>query len=224
MLSKSGLILLASVWLAVASPTVKNLDTRQTVSHTSDPRNIAYAKKLEQVIAEGVTGNTTDSSELEKREPYCVLLDGNGNPHQNTRHTQISRTGTCGSGDCTISLTSGKSETYAWTWGLNPPGYWINGGFSVSSSETESEEFTCTGKAGETICIWSEIETTAYTVTNHEEGHFSTCGPVVDTSIIWSPNECFNTPKYYCVVGTCRNKNDLYYDTADAPAGGPPTC
>lgn len=225
MFSKVGLIVLAALGFTVASPTIRNAEQR--ISYTSDPENIAYAQNLERIIADGVTGNTTIGTELEKRvDPYCTFLDGNGDPHQNPRHTQISRTGTCGSGPCSISLTAGQTETYSWSWGLNPPGSWINGGFAVSESEQVSESFTCNGTPGETICIWSTLQTTAYTVANYDEGRFDSCGRQVGTSIIFSPNTCFNTPSYYCVGGAnnCRTKDQFYYDTANAPAGGPPTC
>lgn len=222
MLFQTGLILLAAAELAMTSPIVRD---EAHLSYTSDPRNIAYTQELERIIADGVTGNTTDTG-LEKRAAYCVLREGDGNPHQNPRHTQISRTGTCGNAGCSVSLTAGNTETYESTWSLNPPSYWINAGFTVEKSIMQSEAFTCNGNPHETICIWSVVGTTAYTVGNYDRGSFDTCGALAYTSIIFSPNECNNTPNYYCVAGAsnCRTLNQFYYDTNNAPATAAPTC
>ncbi|KAF4994522.1 hypothetical protein FGRMN_5731 [Fusarium graminum] len=146
---------------------------------------------------------------------------GDGDPHQNYFHKQLSEVMSCGSANsCSVSDSQSKSFTIGWTATANPA-EWISGGFSVTLSWTTGNSYSCSGGAGESVCIWYKTAHTAYTVRNRQ---MDTCIPEEandsDPFIIFSPNEANRGGGYYCVVGTCRAQGDGYWDYSGR-AGGP---
>ncbi|KAF2758964.1 hypothetical protein EJ05DRAFT_499390 [Pseudovirgaria hyperparasitica] len=139
-------------------------------------------------------------------------LVGNGDPHQNYLHKQLSQTITC---DQENGCSTGQTETRSYTIGFSitgSPAEWISGGFDVSTSWTTGNSYTCNGGPGDTVCVFQKIAHTAYTVQN---GAYNSCtgfSPSGGTSIIKSPNNNNSGGGYYCVVGTCRNQGDEYWE------------
>ncbi|RBA17472.1 hypothetical protein FPRO05_02196 [Fusarium proliferatum] len=166
-------------------------------------------------------------AELEKRQTFCsgwftrTRLVGDGDPHQNYYHKQLSENIDCANAaSCSVGQTDSVSYTIGWTASAGgPSGNWISGGFSVSESWTTGNSYTCNGGKGETICIWYNIAHTAYTVQEYTK---NTCteGSGGTPYVIYSPNESNRGGGYYCVIGTCRSKGDGYWDY-NGRAGGP---
>lgn len=115
---------------------------------------------------------------------------------------------------------------FSWGWSGSAPANWNSGGFAVSQYQTDPDPdsiaYTCNGGPNEAICMWAEIQTTAYTVNNYNDKD-GECGEYESTSILFSPNTCNNKPAYYCVAGPC-SQIPQFYDTENAPAGGPAEC
>ncbi|KAH7263798.1 hypothetical protein BKA59DRAFT_490108 [Fusarium tricinctum] len=166
-------------------------------------------------------------SELEARQFQCSSwitrtdLVGNGDPHQNYFHKQLSETINCGNAQsCSVGQSQTESFSIGFTLSAGGGGdNWISGGFSVTKSWTTGNSYTCSGGPGETICIWYNIAHTAYTVqdiTSNPCTGSKTSSPY----IMFSPNQNNVGGGYYCVVGTCRAKGDGYWDYSGR-AGGP---
>ncbi|KAF5628128.1 uncharacterized protein FTJAE_9003 [Fusarium tjaetaba] len=166
-------------------------------------------------------------TELEKRQTFCsgwftrTTLVGDGDPHQNYFHKQLSENINCASAaSCSVGQTDSTSYTIGWTATVSSPGGgWISGGFGVSESWTTGNSYTCNAGKGETVCIWYNIAHTAYTVQEYTkntctEGHGGT------PYVMYSPNENNKGGGYYCVIGTCRSKGEGYWDY-NGRAGGP---
>ncbi|KAF5249676.1 hypothetical protein FANTH_4984 [Fusarium anthophilum] len=164
-------------------------------------------------------------AELEKRQTACAgwftrtVLVGDGDPHQNYFHKQLSENINCASAaSCSVGQSDSTSFTIGWTANSAGPS-WISGGFSVSESWTTGNSYTCNAGKGETVCIWYNIAHTAYTV---QEWTKNTCteGSGGTPFVMFSPNENNKGGGYYCVIGTCRSKGEGYWDY-NGRAGGP---
>ncbi|KAF5011964.1 hypothetical protein FDECE_1970 [Fusarium decemcellulare] len=168
------------------------------------------------------------SAELEERQYQCsgwttsTTLVGNGDPHQNYYHKQLSETISCSNA---VSCSVGQTETTSFSIGFSvslgdgPKGGWISGGFDVSKSWSTGNTYTCTGGPGETVCIWYNTAHTAYTV--QDTDHNPCSDPVThDPYVMFSPNARNQGGGYYCVIGTCRSKGEAYWDKTGR-AGGP---
>ena len=147
---------------------------------------------------------------------YTTDLSGDGNPHQNAWDSQLSETITCGpTAGCSVGSSKSKSHTVTYSVS-SKIGEWISGGFSVSQSWTTGNSYTCNGAAGDTVCIWYSTMHTAYTV--HDSlrtvGSFGcNSDPIIGPDVILkSPNNNNAGGGYYCVVGTCRNRGDNYWE------------
>ncbi|RAK94345.1 hypothetical protein BO79DRAFT_261412 [Aspergillus costaricaensis CBS 115574] len=166
--------------------------------------------------------------ELEQRQiSPCSMwypatkLVGDGDPHQNYYHKQLSENLDCGDLDeCAVSASTSKSYTIGWTATANV-GQWISGGFAVEQNWETGSAYECTGHAHQTICLWYKTAHTAYTVRN---GQFNQCtgfNPNDDDSFIMtSPNKGNKGGLHYCVTGYCRSQGQGYWSDY-APAGGP---
>ncbi|KJZ73726.1 hypothetical protein HIM_06844 [Hirsutella minnesotensis 3608] len=147
------------------------------------------------------------------------VLVGDGNPHQNWLHKQISENMDCGDGSCSVGYT--QSTSYTITATLSAAYEWFSGGFSVSYSEATGQSYTCNGNPNQRVCSWYSMAHTAYTA---RETTFNQCGTTSTGGqyIIWSPNKENRHGNHYCVRGNyCRNKGDEYWDKSDKMPGGP---
>ncbi|RYP43800.1 hypothetical protein DL768_009661 [Monosporascus sp. mg162] len=166
---------------------------------------------------------------LEKRQGACGAWSattwpvGNGDPHQNYWHQQLSENMQCGAAPtCSVGEQQSTSFTVGFTATANPAA-WISGGFSVTQSWVTGNSYTCSGNSGDTVCVWYNTAHTAYTAQN---GIVNTvCGgsePVGDPFILFSPNTDNVGGSYYCVIGAqyCRSKGQGYWDKSGR-AGGP---
>ncbi|PHH74765.1 hypothetical protein CDD80_2863 [Ophiocordyceps camponoti-rufipedis] len=132
-------------------------------------------------------------------------LVGNGNPHQNWLHKQISENMDCGDGTCTVGWIQTTSFTITAT--LGAAFTWTSGGFNVQWSRATGNSY---------------MAHTAYTVRAVETG---ACQRTWKSHpfIIWSPNRNNAGGGHYCVRGSyCRNLGDHYWDMAAHTPGGPP--
>ncbi|RYP03435.1 hypothetical protein DL764_005151 [Monosporascus ibericus] len=176
--------------------------------------------------------NLTDAEELaalEKRQgaygPWSATTwkVGNGNPHQNYFHKQLSENMRCGfAPGCNVGQQQSTSFTIGFT-ATGSPATWISGGFSVSQSWITGNTYNCKGNRGDTVCIWYNTAHTAYTVQN---GIINTvCGgrrPVGNPFILFSPNTGNVGGDYYYIIRAryCRSKGQGYWDKSGR-AGGP---
>ncbi|ROT43788.1 hypothetical protein SODALDRAFT_306056 [Sodiomyces alkalinus F11] len=148
---------------------------------------------------------------------------GNGNPHQNPWHIQLSEPMKCpGHTGCSTYHTTTRS--YSVGWQANAAVTWINGGFSVVQTTETGNSYVCNGEPNDFLAVWKNQGTTAYTVqpgirhvctnTWHESG---------SRTIIWSPNANNRRGYYYCVYGEryVRAIGDRWLDTAANTPGGP---
>lgn len=170
---------------------------------------------------------------LEKRfGPVCVpprvrLVErvGDGNPHQNSWHEQLTENMVCGSADeCSTSEEKSHDVSVEWSVGLQgmESWGWISGGFAVSESWSTSITNTCTGgDTADLVCLWYNTQHTAYTVKTRHRA----CGEpkIKETEpyVIKSPNKNNIGGGYYCVTGgACRNIGAHYWNN-NGRAGGP---
>lgn len=138
-------------------------------------------------------------------------LVGNGDPHTDYLHKQVTSPHSCGGGS-TDADTCGVSEltsyTIGWSVGgaLNTPFLSFDG--SVQQSVTTGDTYSCNAGPGETVCVWVNIEHTAYTVQKAVTGDFCDKQPN-GPYVIKAPNGHVG---YYCVHGSaCRNDGDEYW-------------
>lgn len=129
--------------------------------------------------------------------------------------------------DCDRSTCNvATSDSTATAFSLNAQVHvfqWIDGGFAVTATWTESESHGCTGSPGETICMWYRAAYTAYTIQNYENTACEEGGAQVDKGdpfVLRSPNANGVGSDFYCVTGTCRTKGAHYWEV-NRRAGGP---
>ncbi|KAK0736414.1 hypothetical protein B0T21DRAFT_288243 [Apiosordaria backusii] len=156
--------------------------------------------------------------------PYReARLVGDGNPHQNYFHVQMTSLLRCGDGDCEIQYETGRAETFSWSASASIAG-WISGGFAVEKTHSHAEATTCNGKPGDIhVCVWQKVAHTAYTVQNWIVNPCNNdAKPEGEPFVIWSPNANNVGSEYYCVRNTCRaGKGDNYWDKSPSIPGGP---
>ena len=99
---------------------------------------------------------------------YCKYgLIGDGNPHTDYYHYQLTKVQGCGGGDnpdadsCSSTHTESISHTFGWSVGIGgstDPGF-FSGGFDVSESitVTTGESDGCNAGAGESVCVWANV-------------------------------------------------------------------
>jgi hypothetical protein len=147
-----------------------------------------------------------------------TLLDGDGDPHQNYYHMQVTNNLACGDGTCSMSKINTHTVGYSVNGGISQ---WISGGFSVEESFTTGESELCSGEAGETLCIWVSIAHTAYTAYDRDSTPGPDCLERGPSRVIKSPNADMVGSKYYCVRNACRAETQGYWNNDYAPTGGP---
>jgi len=156
----------------------------------------------------------------ERQQPCCLgdcvyKLVGDGDPHTDYLHKQVSETtgcgaeGTGGSDDgCSVSYLT--SYTIGWSASVTGTINWLSGGFSVQESVTTGDTYTCSAGPGESVCVWVDIPHIAYTVALGVVDPNYQCttqpyGPLV----MESPT---GTMTYYCVRGdACRTNGEEYW-------------
>ncbi|KFZ06545.1 hypothetical protein V501_07314 [Pseudogymnoascus sp. VKM F-4519 (FW-2642)] len=148
-----------------------------------------------------------------------VVLIGNGDPHQNYLHTQLSIPIRCGGADsCNVGESNAISYSVNYSFGGNFFG-WASGGFSVTKTVMTGNQHGCVGHKGQTVCIWKNTAHTAYSVRERQR---SRCDPTQfgDRYVLVSPNDHTVGSYYYCVVGSCQNQGNSWMDR-NGRAGGP---
>ncbi|KAB8437361.1 hypothetical protein FH972_025041 [Carpinus fangiana] len=151
--------------------------------------------------------------------PICTpetVLQGDGDPHQNFLHVQVTEAIDCGGGSCNVQYTT--QHTIGWSASIEGAYEWIAGGFSVEESYTTGGTYECDGEEGDgNVCVIRVIAHTAYTVQNIDAG----CGGVQgDPFVMKSPNSGEIGYSYKCRRGGCGSNGDSFWDDF-APVGGP---
>ncbi|KAJ5612751.1 hypothetical protein N7510_005945 [Penicillium lagena] len=171
---------------------------------------------------------------MHKRQAPCgqwsssTQIVGDGDPHQNYLHTQLSvsvlqnlENVNCGeASSCTVGQSESISYTIGWT--ASATAFeWLTGGFSVSVSWTTGDTYSCTGSSNDTVCVWYNTAHTAYTVQNGAYNDCTGFSPSGSTLIMRSPNSNNVGGGYNCIIGTsCSSQGANYWDY-NGPAGGP---
>ncbi|KAF2022625.1 hypothetical protein EK21DRAFT_82865, partial [Setomelanomma holmii] len=138
-------------------------------------------------------------------------LLGDGDPHQNYYHKQLSEVISCGTApSCAAGYEVSRSYTIGFSAGISADS-WISAGFDLQESWTTGNEYTCYGGPGDSV----------YTVRNWAQ---NTCNSTPrrysDNLVMKSPNKANRGGGTYCVIGTCRAQGDAYWDNTGR-AGGP---
>ena len=106
-----------------------------------------------------------DNSTITRRQAVGTIteLEGNGNPHQNYLHQQISEIITCDQdAGCSAGESITESFSVSWSFGIGKKvTEWISGGFSVQESWSTGNNYVCQGAASDTVCIWYNTAHTA---------------------------------------------------------------
>lgn len=99
----------------------------------------------------------------------------------------------------------------------------ISAGFSVGKLHTKAASYTCNGQKDETVCVWYSAAHTKYQAQNMI-ANYCDSGWYKDTHgdpfYFTSPNTGGKHSDYYCVVGSCRDKGQGYWNT-DGRVGCP---
>ncbi|PWY75429.1 hypothetical protein BO70DRAFT_253382, partial [Aspergillus heteromorphus CBS 117.55] len=153
-----------------------------------------------------------------------TTLVGDGNPHQNYLNKQLSPNTNCTTTPCTLPSASPNSPSYSttinWTSSATAA-HWTSGGFPVTQSWTtppSGNNHSCSGGAGDTVCLWYSTAHTAYTVQNEgvgSDGCAGDGGKGLSNSqfVMFSPNkDNKGGGGYYCAVGFCGGLGGEWWD------------
>lgn len=71
----------------------------------------------------------------------------------------------CRTSSCSPSHGGSQSFSFGWSSSVSPY-EWISGGFDVSKSWDTSNSYGCTGQPHTSVCVWSNVAHTKYSVEN----------------------------------------------------------
>lgn len=166
---------------------------------------------------------------LDQRQTPCAFpeykteLVGDGDPHQNYYHIQLSVSGLlptnangarltrsptqeanyCGQAtECSVGHEVSKSYTVGWSGGVSGFDF-FSGGFEVQETWATGDTYTCTGKTGDTVCVWYIVAHTAYTVDSWIEYPGCPTGQPIEKerAVIKAPNKNNAGGNYDCRIG-----------------------
>ncbi|KAK3938466.1 hypothetical protein QBC46DRAFT_440464 [Diplogelasinospora grovesii] len=151
-----------------------------------------------------------------------TFMIGDGDPHQNFFHQQVSQNMNCAAAD-RCSIETGKDTSFSIGWWASADALsWLSGGFSVEQTWEVTESWKCDGQRDQTVCVWCSNGYTSYRVRN--EWKNVDCGDsyLGDPFIMYSPNTDNPGGGNYCVIGDqyCRSQGAGYWDY-NTRAGGP---
>lgn len=115
--------------------------------------------------------------------------------------------------ECSVGHEVSKSYTVGWSGGVSGFDF-FSGGFEVQESWATGDTYTCTGKTGETVCVWYIVAHTAYTVDSWTEYPGCPTGQPIEKerAVIKAPNKDNAGGKYDCRIGAeCRTQGDNYW-------------
>ncbi|KAK3331342.1 hypothetical protein B0H66DRAFT_587557 [Apodospora peruviana] len=229
----------------LASCFQKSFDLLQVMSSLEGGTEMTAASELQEFTAEHEVELGQDAIDIEGHNHTGTLAQrqgtrlcetsprihftervGNGNPHQNPRHVQLSEPMECPPNNgCEIGHSNARSYSVGWSAGISPFG-WISGGFAVQETIETGNTHTCYGSPRDFFAIWKCQGQTAYTVRNAwraRPGCGTGSGISSSNFVIWSPNEQNRQGFYYCVYGRnyVRAIGDNWLDTTDAYPWGP---
>ncbi|KAM0326545.1 hypothetical protein ACHAQA_006414 [Verticillium albo-atrum] len=169
-------------------------------------------------LVEANPENDTESL-FARQGPVCqarksIKKKGNGNPHKWRRHEQLTDRINCGNGECGIEHGVEVSVTHQAGFSLSGigSGDWINGGYSVSWTKTNSQVVVCGGVRNQVVCIYGWRRYQEYTVVRET---WSSCKPSEKKSKtydIWSPLPGSDEHEFYCQRGGCRGSGHVIWE------------
>ncbi|KAI7162803.1 hypothetical protein KC349_g1722 [Hortaea werneckii] len=165
-------------------------------------------------------GSSLDKRQLCNQFDPRTTLVGDGDPHQDWLHQQMTDTIACGGGSCSVGQTLTHSYSFGWSASASAAG-WITGGFSVQESVSSGNAYTCDAGPGESVCLWKHIGHTAYTVQNQLCNPCSGCKNLGEKYVMTSPNSNNIGTNFYCVRGSACRLRGSHYWQYNIRAGGP---
>ncbi|KAK3994806.1 hypothetical protein QBC44DRAFT_367323 [Cladorrhinum sp. PSN332] len=159
---------------------------------------------------------------------YPVIISekvGDGNPHQNFYHKQLSENMSCGSAkECSATWEKTKSYSVGWSASING-GAWTTGGFAVQTTWSTGNSYTCTGDKNQKVCTWYKVAHTAFTVQNFFfNACYGTKTKTGGTYVIFAPNQGNKNANggVYCRTGSnCQGQGAEFWNKAATWPGGP---
>lgn len=141
-----------------------------------------------------------------------TALVGDGDPHTDYLHKQVTNTMNCGQGGSGCSVSELTSYTIGWIANVGGSIPYISGGFSVTESQTTGDTYTCNADPGESVCVWVDMPHQSYTVEKDIKYLTDVCDDQPDGPYVVTSPEDKNNFNYYCVYGgACRNNGDEYW-------------
>ncbi|KAK1830957.1 hypothetical protein QBC39DRAFT_372271 [Podospora conica] len=158
---------------------------------------------------------------LDNRQTPCAFpeykteLVGDGDPHQNYYHVQLSQPLFCNqSHECTVGHERSESVTVGWSGGVSGFDF-FSGSFEVQETFTTGDTYECGGQKDEVVCIWYIIAHTAYTVDSWIEYPGCPTGQPEnkERAVIKAPNKDNEGGGLSCRIGPeeCRVQGDNYW-------------
>ncbi|KAL9563719.1 hypothetical protein ACKAV7_012108 [Fusarium commune] len=154
-----------------------------------------------------------EKPKLERRCERSPSLDGSGWPHQRYFFRQVSEVVQCGKNQsCSVGSDKGHTKAFGFTSTVSTK--FSSYGFSVTDSYTVGSSYTCTGSAGDKICVWYMVAHTAYTVRNPIGAYpWKGCDKHGMQFIMAAPNQNNDGGSFLCKVNEeCRSMHDEYWD------------
>lgn len=154
--------------------------------------------------------------------PPMTVKVGDGDPHQNSFEIQVTDNLNCGAGTESCTITKLTSHTVGWTFTGGPSiatgKLWTAAGFAVTDSYTTGESYSCAAPPGQTVCVWSHIAFTAYTVVTYTPNGCDSKD--TEPYVMKSPNANEVGSYFYCVTGgACRSNGQGYWVNEGRPGG-----
>ncbi|KAH7177017.1 hypothetical protein EDB81DRAFT_752329 [Dactylonectria macrodidyma] len=169
------------------------------------------------------SGDVIEASKLKKRFFHHTKLKRVGDRSiQRFLHKQLSEPIDCrGADSCTASKQDAESfsVSYSVTGALAGTNLWSSFGLSVQKTWTTGNQYTCSGRAGDSVCIWLiERMVKANKKLDVVERRYYFLGirymSSKSKSLMNSPNKENRGGGYYCVVNNCMNKGDEFWDNS----------
>ncbi|KAK4500814.1 hypothetical protein PRZ48_009006 [Zasmidium cellare] len=199
------------------------IDLSWQMSQTAKGRSVVDTSQALPAV-QSTSNSSHTARDADGEESRDTVAVGDGNPHQNGWNYQCNDALQC---DQSNSCASGVTTSDAFNWNFMAaatPFRWISAGFNVGQSFTTTQTQTCNAMPGQSVSVWHLEIYTAYTVQNQIFSCAITGCKTTnsgDPFVLSSPNTIQNNSHYYCVINTCRNKKDGYFE--NGPPGPPPT-
>ena len=163
------------------------------------------------LLAGAAAAVPTEMSLLKSRDETCVsTLSGNGDPHKDYLHKQVSDVIQCAGSTCSVTGITGTQE-FTIKSGDTSQGQPIftDGGLGAKESYNIINNYSCQADGNDKVCVWVNIEHIGYTINGMSNDGGSCHASGEGSIVIDAPT---GEATYYCVFGdSCRNLGDAYW-------------